>query len=112
MITAPEWAKDVILYEIATKAFTSPNGPESGTFRSTAEKMPYLQSLGVNAIWLTGHQLCDPKHFYNIWTEYACIDPSKLDPTLGGEEDFRALVDEAHRCGIHVILDVITQSFQ
>ncbi|MDR0385690.1 MAG: hypothetical protein LBH60_06405, partial [Prevotellaceae bacterium] len=39
---SPEWAKDLIIYEIATRAFTSPNGPESGCFKSTQEKLPYL----------------------------------------------------------------------
>jgi hypothetical protein len=104
----PEWAKSLVIYEIATKSFTSPNGPESGTFTSLKERMPYLNDLGINGIWLTGHSLADPDHFYNIWTQYACLDPSKLDPTLGTERDFKALIDEAHRNGIRVFLDVIT----
>ena len=74
----PEWARDLVIYEIATKGFTSPNGPESGTFNSLKEKLPYLQDLGINAIWLTGHSLSDPKHFYGIWTQYACIEPDKM----------------------------------
>jgi len=104
----PGWAKELVIYEIATRSFTSPNGPESGTFSSTKERMPYLRDLGINGIWLTGHSLADPDHFYNIWTQYACLDPSKLDPNLGTEQDFKALIDEAHRNGIRVFLDVIT----
>jgi len=88
----PEWAKDLVIYEIATKGFTSPNGPESGTFQSLKEKLPYLEDLGINAIWLTGHSLSDPKHFYGIWTQYACIEPDKLDPSLGTEEDFKEMI--------------------
>jgi len=103
----PEWAKDLVIYEIATKGFTSPNGPESGTFKSLKEKMAYLQDLGINAIWLTGHSLSDPKHFYGIWTQYACIEPDKLDPSLGTEQDFKEMIDEAHRRGIRIILDTI-----
>src|SRR4051812_23036259 len=94
-IQSPEWTKDLIIYEIATKGFTSPNGPESGTFRSMAEKLPHMQELGINSIWLTGHSLSDPTHFYNIWTQYAVIEPDKIDPTLGTEADFRAFIDEA-----------------
>src|SRR5690242_2345521 len=67
----PEWTRDLVIYEIATKAFTSPNGPESGTFKSLQEKLPYLEKLGVTGIWLTGHSLSDPHHFFNIWTQYA-----------------------------------------
>lgn len=105
---APEYLDDLIVYEIATKGFTSPDGPESGTFQSLVEKMSYLEELGINAIWLSGHQQCDTKHFYNIWTEYACIRPDRLDESLGTEEDFRYMVDCAHYHGIRVFLDVIT----
>ena len=103
----PNWAKDLVIYEVATKGFTSPNGPESGTFRSLQEKMAYLEELGINAIWLTGHSLSDPKHFYGIWTQYACVEPGKLDPSLGTEQDFKDMIAEAHRRGIRVFLDTI-----
>jgi hypothetical protein len=103
----PEWAKDLVIYEIATKGFTSPNGPESGTFQSLKEKLPYLEDLGINAIWLTGHSLSDPEHFYGIWTQYACIEPDKIDPSLGTEEDFKEMIADAHRRGIKIFLDTI-----
>ena len=103
----PDWAQDLIIYEVATKGFTSPNGPESGTFRSLMEKMEYLEDLGVNAIWLTGHSLSDSNHFYGIWTQYACIEPDKLDPSLGTEAEFKAMIAEAHRRGIRIFLDTI-----
>jgi hypothetical protein len=105
---SPEWAKDLIICEIATRGFTSPNGPESGNFKSAQEKLPYLQKLGITGIWLTGTNLGDAKHFYNIWTQYACVDPAKLDPALGTSEDFKALIDDAHQRGIKIFMDVIT----
>jgi Alpha amylase, catalytic domain len=103
----PDWARDLVIYEVATKGFTSPDGPESGTFRSLQEKLPYLAELGINAIWLTGHSLSDPNHFYGIWTQYACIEPDKLDPSLGTEEEFTRMVASAHDHGIRVFLDTI-----
>jgi len=103
----PEWVKDLVIYEVATKGFTSPDGPESGTFQGLMEKMPYLEELGINAIWLTGHSPSDPKHFYGIWTQYACIDPNKLDPSLGTEEQFKAMITEAHNRNIRIFLDTI-----
>jgi glycosidase len=105
---SPKWVKDLIIYEIAPKGFTSPHGPESGTFDSLRTKLSYLQELGITGIWLTGYSLGDPHHFYNIWTQYAVIEPDKLDPTLGTERQFRALIDDCHRRGIRVFLDVIT----
>ncbi|MBT4853050.1 MAG: hypothetical protein HON37_13410, partial [Candidatus Marinimicrobia bacterium] len=106
-IAAPEWTRDLIIYEIATKGFTSPSGPESGTFNSLKEKLPYLEELGINAIWLTGHSYSDSSHFYGIWTQYACIEPGVLDPSLGTLEEFKAMVAEAHTRGIRIILDTI-----
>src|SRR5215469_15118611 len=105
---SPDWLKGLVLYEIATKGFTSPNGPESGTFASLKEKLPYLEELGVTGLWLSGYSICDPHHFYNIWTQYAVIQPDQLDPALGTESEFKLLIDEAHRRGMKVILDVIT----
>ena len=104
---APDWAQDLVIYEIATRGFTSPNGPESGTFNSLAEKLPYLAELGINAIWLTGHSWSDSSHFYGIWTQYACVEPDKLDPSLGTEEEFKAMIDKAHELGIRIFLDTI-----
>jgi hypothetical protein len=104
----PDWINQLIIYEIATKAFTSPAGPESGTFDSLRDKLPYLHELGVTGIWLTGHSLADPKHFYNIWTQYACILPDELDPSLGSPESFKQLIDTAHDLNLKVFLDVIT----
>jgi len=105
---SPVWMKDLIIYEVATKGFTSPHGAESGTFNSLRSRLIYLQELGITGIWLTGYSLCDPHHFYNIWTQYAVIEPDKFDPTLGTAEEFKQLIDEAHQRGIKVFLDVIT----
>ena len=105
---SPKWGRDLIIYEIATKGFTSPNGPESGTFNSLRTRLPYLENLGITAIWLTGYSLCDAHHFYNIWTQYAVIEPGQIDPSLGSEKEFKDLIEEAHRRGIRVFLDVIT----
>lgn len=107
-IRFPDWARDMIIYEIATKSFNSPRQPEQGTFRSIAKRMPYLKRLGINTIWLTGHSWSDAHHFYNIWTQYACVRPDSLDPSLGTRREFRDMIKCAHRNGIRVLLDVIT----
>lgn len=105
---APAWMKDLVIYEIATRGFTSPNGPQSGSFNSLRARLAYLQDLGINGIWLTGYSVCDAHHFYNIWTQYAVIDPGAFDPALGTAAEFKQLIAEAHHRGIRVFLDVIT----
>ncbi|MDX2138230.1 MAG: alpha-amylase family glycosyl hydrolase [Chloroflexota bacterium] len=106
-VHSPDWIRDLMVYEIAPRSFTSPQGPGSGTFNSLREKLPYLHELGITGIWLTGHSLADSKHFYNIWTQYACIEPDVIDPTLGSEQDFKEMIALAHEYGIRVFLDVI-----
>jgi hypothetical protein len=104
----PEWARHLVIYEIATRGFTSPRGPGSGTFDSLAERLDYLEALGINAIWLSGYSLSADHHFYNVWNQYACVDPSQFDPRLGDSAAFGRLVRAAHRRGIRVILEVVT----
>lgn len=107
-IDSPTWTKDLVIYEVATKAFTSPHGPESGTFASLQEKLAYLQDLGITAIWLTGYSRSDPHHFYNIWTQYAVLEPGEIERSLGTSLEFATLIHAAHDHGIKVFLDVIT----
>jgi hypothetical protein len=103
---SPAWTKDLVIYEIAPKGFTSPNGPESGTFNSLKAKLPYLHDLGITGIWLAGHSLASPHVYFNVWSQYANLEPDKIEPTLGTPAEFHALVREAHRQGIKIFLDV------
>ncbi len=107
LVGSPDFMEDLVVYELCTKQFTTPGGVQSGNFRTTAEKMPYLKELGINGIWLNGHSLCNTVHG-GVWCQYATVRPDKLDPSLGTEEDFQLLVDKAHENGIYIFLDVIT----
>lgn len=108
--TAPEWAQDLVIYELNPRAFTSPHGAGdgsgSGTFRSLMDRLPYLADLGIDGIWMAGHHLAT-NHFYGIWSVYAADRPDQIDPVLGTEDDLKALVERARDLGIHMFLDVI-----
>lgn len=71
----PDWVHDLIIDEIATTNFTSPAGPEIGTFLRAAERLDHLARLGINRIWLSGHSVADESHFCGIWTHYGVIEP-------------------------------------
>ncbi len=107
-LAPPAWAKDLIIYEVSTKNYTSPDGPGTGTFNSLKESVPYIADLGITGVWLTGHNWADEDHFYNIWTQYACIRPDSIDPSLGTPADFKALNDAFEEHDIKVFLDIIT----
>ena len=108
---APDWTKDLIIYQINPYAFTSPDGAGdgggSGNFKSLTEKLNYLKDLGITGIWLAGFSE-STTHFHKIPTVYACYRPDKIDPRLGTETDFKEFISEAHNRGIRVFLDVIT----
>ena len=105
---SPDWTKDLIIYEISAKNFTSPKGPGTGTFKSTMERIPYLSDLGINAVWFSGHNWADKGHFYGIWTQYATMRPDSIDPSLGTRKDLKSMTDAFHKKGIKVFLDIIT----
>jgi hypothetical protein len=72
-------------------------------------KLAYLQELGITGIWMDPPSLQDSQRFfYNMWCRYGVVEPDKFDPTLGTEEQFKGLVDEAHRRGIRIFPDIKT----
>jgi glycosidase len=89
-----------------------------GTFNGVREQLDYLQQLGVGALWLSPVlKNCQYSpftyHGYGI-QDFLQVDPrfasdpqaAKASPELA-EAELRALVDEAHARGIHVIFDIV-----
>lgn len=70
-----------------------------GDLKGIEEKLPYLEKLGVTAIYLNPIFEASSNHRYNTG------DYEKIDPLLGTEEDFKSLCKNAEKKGIHIILD-------
>ena len=70
-----------------------------GNLMGVVEKLPYLQSLGVDIIYLNPIFRARSNHRYDTG------DYSKIDPLCGTEEEFRTLCDEAKKLGMRVMLD-------
>ncbi|MDE6311505.1 MAG: hypothetical protein K2L96_06780 [Muribaculaceae bacterium] len=90
------------------KALWGPDGhTKNGNLKGITKALDHIQSLGANAIWLT--PIFDSTQAFGgeklQATGYFTNDFFKIDPNFGTEEDFRELVDEAHRRGMYVILD-------
>ncbi|MGL4763681.1 MAG: alpha-amylase [Aeromonas sp.] len=87
-----------------------------GDFKGLTAKLDYIKQLGINAIWITpmveqvhgfiggGEQGNFPFYAYH---GYWALDFTKIDPNYGDEESLKNLVDEAHKRGMRIILDVV-----
>ncbi len=75
-----------------------------GDLKGITEALPYIKSLGVNAIWLTPIFDSDGNSRLDA-TGYFCRDYFKIDPKFGTLQDARELVNKAHELGLYVFFD-------
>jgi len=95
------WWKEAIFYEIFVRSFNDSDGDGIGDFNGITQKLGYLESLGVNAIWLMPINPSPAYHGYHVTNYYA------VNPDYGTMDDFKHLLDEAHKKNIHIIMDFV-----
>jgi maltose alpha-D-glucosyltransferase / alpha-amylase len=98
----PLWFKTAVFYELHTRAFFDSSDDGSGDFRGLAQKLDYLQWLGVDCIWLLPFY---PSPLRDGGYDIADFDGVHDD--YGTLEDFREFVREAHERGLRVIADLV-----
>lgn len=118
-VQTPDWVKHAVFYQIFPDRFarsprtkhppgitfktwgTPPQeqGFQGGDLRGIVDKLNYLKSLGVTAIYLNPIFASAANHRYHTY------DYMQVDPLLGGNEALRELLDAAHTHGIRVVLD-------
>ena len=98
----PLWYKDAVIYEAHVRAFSDSNADGMGDFRGLANKLDYLEDLGVTAIWLL-------PFFPSPWRDdgYDISDFRSVHPSYGTLRDFQAFLKEAHRRGLRVITELV-----
>ena len=97
-----DWFKDAVLYELYVRAFRDSDGDGHGDLQGVVEKLDYLNSLGVDVIWLLP---ISPSPLRD--DGYDVADYYDIHPQYGTLEDFQRLVDEAHARGLKVITDMV-----
>jgi glycosidase len=98
---APDWSRDDAMYEVNVRQYT----PE-GTFSAFASHLPRLDRLGVDILWFMPVQpIGVASRKGPLGSYYSIANYTTLNPEFGTAEDFREVVDEAHRLGMKVILD-------
>jgi maltose alpha-D-glucosyltransferase/alpha-amylase len=96
------WYKDAIIYELHIKAFRDGNKDGIGDFEGLMEKLDYLQSLGVTAIWLL------PFYPSPLRDDgYDIADYYTINPAYGNINQFKQFLDEAHSRNLKVITELV-----
>lgn len=116
-IHTPEWVKDAVFYQIFPDRFAQSDrvpkpanlepwdspptirGFKGGDLLGVLEHLDYLQDLGITAIYFNPIFQSTANHRYHTYDYY------QVDPILGGNEAFRALLEAAHARSIHIVLD-------
>ncbi len=99
---AASWLKDAVFYEIYPQSFYDSNADGIGDLQGIRQKLPYVKSLGCNALWLNP---CFDSPFKDAG--YDVRDYKKVAPRYGTNEDLKQLFDTAHSLGIRVLLDLV-----
>ncbi len=102
------WWNDAVFYEVFVRSFYDSDKDGVGDIKGLTLKLDYLndgqpqgQDLGVDALWLTPIFKCGSYHGYDTEDYYS------INPEFGSMKDFEELIEEAHKRGIKIILDLV-----
>ena len=96
------WYKDAIIYQVHVRTFTDSNGDGIGDFPGLAQRLDYLQELGISAIWLM-------PFFPSPLRDdgYDISDYTSVHSSYGTLDDFKKFLASAHERGIRVIIEMV-----
>ncbi len=95
------WWDEAVFYEIFVRSFFDSDCDGVGDFNGITEKFAYLQELGVTALWLM------PIHPSPSYHGYDVLDYYEVNSEYGSMDDFKNLLDEAHKRDLRVIIDLV-----
>ncbi|WP_245553514.1 alpha-amylase family glycosyl hydrolase [Echinicola vietnamensis] len=95
------WPEAGITYEIFIQSFYDTDGDGIGDINGVTKKLDHVQELGANAIWFMPLMPSPSYHKYDV-TDYKAIHPD-----YGTMDDFKQMLDEAHKRDIKVVIDMI-----
>lgn len=100
--TNKDWWRGATIYQIYPRSFQDSTGDGVGDLTGIVQRMPYIASLGVDAIWISPFFTSPMKDF-----GYDVSDYYDVDPMFGTLADFDAIVHAAHGHGIRVMIDLV-----
>ncbi|WP_437890678.1 alpha,alpha-phosphotrehalase [Phytobacter sp. V91] len=102
MKTLPQWWQNGVIYQIYPKSFQDTTGSGTGDLRGVIQRLDYLKTLGVDALWLTPFYISP-----QVDNGYDVADYTAIDPAYGTLADFDELVAQAKARGLRLILDMV-----
>lgn len=97
-----EWWKEEIVYQIYPRSFKDTNGDGIGDLKGIIEKLDYIQSLGVTAVWLNPIYSSP-----NDDNGYDVSDYRNIMKDFGTMKDFDLLLEGLHKRGLKLIMDIV-----
>lgn len=96
-----EWKHTTNIYEVNLRQYT-----KEGTFKAFEKEMPRLKNMGVETLWFMPiTPIAQQNKKGSMGSPYAAQDYVSINPEFGSLEDFKHMVDEAHKHGFKVIID-------
>ena len=100
-IAPPSWSKNQAIYEVNLRQYT-----KSGSIKEFMSKLPKLKEMGVGILWLMPIHPIGVEHRKGTYGSYYSVrDYYGLDSMLGTKADFKKLVKQVHKMGMHIIID-------
>ena len=97
-----KWWKKAVVYQIYPKSFQDSNGDGFGDLQGIIKRLDYLETLGINAIWLSPvFKSPQADNGYDI------SDYRDIDPTFGSLDDMEELINEAKKHNIRIMMDLV-----
>ncbi len=96
------WWRQAAVYQIYPRSFADSDGDSVGDLEGIISRIPYLQQLGIDAVWLSP--------FYPSALAdggYDVDDYRAIDPLIGTIEQFDEMVEKLHEAGIRLIVDIV-----
>ncbi|MEA3224093.1 MAG: alpha-glucosidase [Thermodesulfobacteriota bacterium] len=96
------WWKHGVIYQIYPRSFYDSTGDGIGDINGIIEKLDYLSELGVDGVWLSP---INKSPMYDFG--YDISDYRDIDPAFGTPTDYERLLEEAHKRGIKILMDLV-----
>lgn len=97
-----DWWRRAVVYQIYPRSFQDSNNDGIGDLQGVIQRIPYLEQLGVDAVWLSPFYPSPMKDF-----GYDVANYCDVDPIFGSLEDFDKMLAALHEVGIRVIVDLV-----